>query len=185
MDRWNRLSHTLTHHAGTKRFFGLIVVLVAIWGVVGVIDGPNRTWELVVTCGVPILTLFMVIVLQHAQNRDGKATHLKLNELLLALEAPDNRLIRAGDLGDEELDRLGDQYAVHAEHADRAKDAKDAKDAEHAEHAGHAGHAGHAEHAEHAEHAKDAEQAEHAEHAEHADHAQHAKDAEQAEHVGS
>lgn len=110
MDRWNRASHFLTHHAGSKHFFGMVAGLTAVWGLVGLVDGPSRTWELVVTCGVPILTLFMVVVLQHAQNRDSKATQIKLNELLLALEAPDSRIIRAGQLGDQELADLGQKY---------------------------------------------------------------------------
>jgi low affinity Fe/Cu permease len=114
MDRWNRASHALTHHAGSKQFFGVIVVLTAAWGAWGLVDEPTRRWELVVTCGVPILTLLMVVMLQHAQNRDSKAVQLKLNELLLALEAPDSRVIQAGNLGDEDLNRLGERYERQA-----------------------------------------------------------------------
>ncbi|CAN5740747.1 hypothetical protein BH10ACT1_BH10ACT1_01250 [soil metagenome] len=114
MDRWNRFAHRITHAAGTKTFFALVLGVMALWVADGVTYGPTRTWELSVTCGVPILTLLMVIVLQHAQNRDAKATQLKLNELLLALEAPDSRLIRAGHLGDDELARLSDRYEDRA-----------------------------------------------------------------------
>lgn len=110
MDRWNRVSQLLTHHAGSKRFFALVVVLTVVWGVVGLVAGPSRAWELAITCGVPILTLLMVIVLQHSQHRDSKASQLKLNELLVALEEPDSRIIRAEALGDSELNRLGGEY---------------------------------------------------------------------------
>jgi low affinity Fe/Cu permease len=110
MDRWNRFAHAITHFAGTKRFFAVVVVLLAVWAVDGLVAGSSRPWELCVTCGVPILTLLMVIVLQHAQNRDSKAIQLKLNELLLALDQPDSELIRAGHLGDEELNELGERY---------------------------------------------------------------------------
>ena len=114
MDRWNRFAHRLTHLAATKAFFGVVVLLIAVWGVVGLLFGSSRPWELLVTCGVPILTLLIVIVLQHAQNRDSKAIQLKLNELLLALEEPDTELIRAGHLGDEELNELGARYERRA-----------------------------------------------------------------------
>jgi low affinity Fe/Cu permease len=110
MDRWNRFSHAITHYSGTKTFFAVVVVLLVAWGIDGLVAGTNRGWELCVTCGVPILTLLMVIVLQHAQNRDSKAIQLKLNELLLALDQPDSKLIRAGHLGDEELAELGARY---------------------------------------------------------------------------
>ncbi len=110
MDRWNRVSHTLTHHAGSKQFFGLATAAAVGWALYGALVSSGRSWELVVTCGVPILTLLMVIVLQHAQNRDAKATQLKLNELLLALDAPDTKMIHAGHLGDEELNDLAEAY---------------------------------------------------------------------------
>ena len=54
MDPWNRISHTLTHHAGSKWFFGAVAVLTVAWAVVGLVAGPSRAWELSVTCGVPI-----------------------------------------------------------------------------------------------------------------------------------
>ena len=114
MDRWNRFSHAITHYAGSKRFFAFVLVLVAVWAALGFAFGSDRPWELAITCGVPILTLLMVIVLQHAQNRDSKAIQLKLNELLLALDQPDTELIRAGHLGDEELNELGDRYERRA-----------------------------------------------------------------------
>ena len=120
MDRWNRVSHRLTHHAGSKGFFAVVVVLVMVWGVIGAVNGPSRAWELSVSCGVPLLTLLMVIVLQHAQNRDSKAAQLKLNELLLALDEPDSTLIHAGHLGDEELDDLGDRYGDSADELARS-----------------------------------------------------------------
>ena len=114
MDRWNRAAHTLTHHAGSKQAFLGVVVLALAWGTLGVVAGPSRTWELLVTCGVPIATLLLVVVLQHTQNRDTKATQLKLNELLLALEEPDDEIVKAGGLGDEELDRVAEVHTQRA-----------------------------------------------------------------------
>ena len=75
----------------------------------------SRAWELLATCGVPIVTLLMVIVLQHSQNRDTQSLQIKLNELLLALEEPDDQIIHAGRLGDDELDDL------HARQTERAQ----------------------------------------------------------------
>lgn len=114
MDTWNRLAHLVTHHAGSKHAFGVALALVLVWVSIGMGAGPTRAWELVVTCGVPIVTLLMVIVLQHTQNRDTQALQIKLNELLLALEEPDDQIIHAGRLGDEALHNL------HARQTERA-----------------------------------------------------------------
>ena len=126
MDTWNRLAHLITHHAGSKQAFAVAFGFVVVWAGVGIAAGPGRTWELIVTCGVPLVTLLMVIVLQHTQNRDTQALQVKLNELLLALEQPDNQIIHAGRLGDEELDDL---HASQTERADSSGvDARGARD---------------------------------------------------------
>lgn len=114
MDTWNRFAHVVTHHAGSKHAFGFALVLLALWAGVGLGAGPTRTWELVVTCGVPIVTLLMVILLQHTQNRDAQALQIKLNELLLALEEPDDQIVHAGRLGDDELDALDARHTKRA-----------------------------------------------------------------------
>ena len=115
MDTWNRLAHVVTHHAGSKHAFGVALALVVLWAGIGIATGATRAWELLVTCGVPIVTLLMVIVLQHTQNRDTQALQIKLNELLLALEEPDDQIIHAGRLGDEELDDLDARHTRRAE----------------------------------------------------------------------
>jgi low affinity Fe/Cu permease len=114
VDNWNRLAHRVTHHTGSKHAFGVALVLVLVWLWIGLAAGPTRAWELVVTCGVPIMTLLMVIVLQHTQNRDTKSLQIKLNELLLALEEPDDQIIHAGRLGDEALDNLDERQRAQA-----------------------------------------------------------------------
>jgi low affinity Fe/Cu permease len=111
---WNRLAHAVTHHTGSKQAFAFTLVLAVGWAVAGVVGEPTRTWELAITCGVPILTLLMVLVLQHTQNRDTQAIQVKLNELLLALEEPDDQIIHAGRLGDEELDDLEARHTARA-----------------------------------------------------------------------
>src|SRR5688572_9368613 len=57
VDTWNRLAHLITHHAGSKHAFGVALALILAWAAAGISAGPTRTWELTVTCGVPILTL--------------------------------------------------------------------------------------------------------------------------------
>ncbi|MBA2282397.1 MAG: low affinity iron permease family protein [Acidimicrobiia bacterium] len=115
MNRYSRIAHAITHHAGSPQAFGVVVGLTLGWIMVGLASGASRAWELTITCGVPILTLLMVIVLQHAQNRDSKSIDIKLNELLLTLEEPDSEVIHSRHLADNDLEALDQRHVEQAE----------------------------------------------------------------------
>src|SRR5262249_34143447 len=70
----------------------------------------SDTWQLVINTGTTIVTFLMVFLIQHAQNRDVKALHLKLNELVAAVSRASNQLIDAEDLSDDEIDALATRY---------------------------------------------------------------------------
>ena len=63
----------------------------------------SDTWQLVINTGTTIITFLMVFLIQRAQNKDSLAIHLKLNELVAALEGASNRLIDVEDLSEAEL----------------------------------------------------------------------------------
>jgi len=56
-------------------------------------------------------------VIQHAQNKDMRALHLKLNEIIAATEGASNRLIDVEDLTDRELDHLWTRFCKLAREA--------------------------------------------------------------------
>ena len=114
MDRYSRAAHTVTRYAGSPQAFGVVIGFTIGWILFGVLSGASRAWELVITCGIPIITLLMVIVLQHAQNRDTKAIDIKLNELLLALEEPNSEVIHSRHLADADLDELDHEHVEEA-----------------------------------------------------------------------
>src|SRR3954449_12776303 len=95
MQLFTRLAHRITAVAGSLHGMVVLVVALAAWVIWGVAAHWNRPWELAVALGAPILTLFMLILLQHAQNREAQALQLKLNELILALREPDARVVDA------------------------------------------------------------------------------------------
>src|SRR5437588_5846472 len=106
MRLFSRLTRGATNFAGSARAVVVLVAVVVAWLVWGAASHFARPWELAMTAGAPVLTLVMLVLLQHAENRDSRATHLKLNELLLALEEPDHKVVRVEREPDEELDRL-------------------------------------------------------------------------------
>jgi low affinity Fe/Cu permease len=54
----------------------------------------------------------MVFLIQHTQNRDAAAVHLKLDELLRAVREADTALIDVEDQSDEEIAELKRLYAA-------------------------------------------------------------------------
>ena len=64
----------------------------------------SDTWQLVINTGTTIVTFLMVFLIQRAQNKDARAIHLKLNELIASLRGPSNRLVDVEELTEKELD---------------------------------------------------------------------------------
>jgi low affinity Fe/Cu permease len=70
----------------------------------------SDTWQLVINTGTTIVTFLMVFLIQNTQNRDAKAMHLKLDELIRAVQGARNRLVDLEKLSDEELKQLEEQF---------------------------------------------------------------------------
>lgn len=97
--------------------FSLAVLTVVVWGLTGPLFRFSDTWQLVINTGTTIVTFLMVFLIQHTQNRDSQAMHLKLDELIRALEGAHNALLDLEELTQEDLDRLRAQYEELARRA--------------------------------------------------------------------
>ena len=105
-----RFSHEATQATGTSYAFVVAVAVIVIWGVTGPLFGFSDTWQLVINTGTTIVTFLMVFLIQRAQNKDAVAIHLKLNEIVAAMEGASNRLIDAEDLSEDEINALHNYY---------------------------------------------------------------------------
>jgi low affinity Fe/Cu permease len=105
-----RVAEKTSQATGSFWAFGLAVITIVIWSATGPIFGFSDTWQLVINTGTTIITFLMVFVIQHAQNKDTRALHLKLNEIIAALEGASNRLIDVEELTDAELLVLHERY---------------------------------------------------------------------------
>jgi low affinity Fe/Cu permease len=90
-------------------FLGAAGVVVA-WAVSGPLFHFRDTWQLVINTGTTIVTFLMVFLIQNTQNRDARALHLKLDELLRAQAAARDELIDVEEGTDAELDALQRTY---------------------------------------------------------------------------
>src|ERR1041384_2649865 len=109
-DTFARLAEKASQATGSFWAFCVAVLVVAVWAVTGPFFDFSATWQLVINTGTTIVTFLMVFLIQHAQNKENLALHLKLNELIAATRGASNRLIDVEDLTDHELEILYDRY---------------------------------------------------------------------------
>jgi low affinity Fe/Cu permease len=98
-----RLAATVTVWAGSSWGFGAALAVVLVWLLSGPLFQWSDTWQLVINTGTTIVTFLMVFLVQRTQNKESLAIHLKLNELVAAVQGASNRLIDVEDLTEEEL----------------------------------------------------------------------------------
>jgi low affinity Fe/Cu permease len=103
---WGKAARMTVEATGSVWAFLAAVLIILAWALTGPIFRFSDTWQLVINTGTTIVTFLMVFLIQHSQNRDTKALHIKLNELIAAVEGASNRLIDVEDLDEEDLARL-------------------------------------------------------------------------------
>jgi low affinity Fe/Cu permease len=81
---FQRFSTAVSAAAGSAYAFSGAVLIVIVWAITGPIFGFSDTWQLVINTGTTIVTFLMVFLIQNSQNRDVRALHLKLDELLVS-----------------------------------------------------------------------------------------------------
>jgi low affinity Fe/Cu permease len=97
---------------GSAWAFGIAILIIVIWGLTGPAFHYSNTWQLIINTGTTIVTFLMVFLIQNTQNRDAKAAHLKLDELIRALKGARNELIDLEKLADEDLTSLEKQFEL-------------------------------------------------------------------------
>jgi len=95
-------------------FIGCLALLL-LWGLSGPLFGFSDTWQLLINTSTTIITFLMVFLIQNTQNRDNDALHAKLDELIRAVEAADNKYIGIEHLTDEELKKILEEVEKNAE----------------------------------------------------------------------
>ena len=113
------MARRVTFWTGTSQAFGTAVAVVLIWALLGPVFNFSDTWQLVINTGTTIVTFLMVFLIQRSQNKDSQAIHLKLNEIVAALQGASNRLINVEDLTEDEVQLLHRHYQRLGELAQR------------------------------------------------------------------
>jgi low affinity Fe/Cu permease len=107
---------------GSAWAFVIALLIIVVWAVTGPTFHYSDTWQLIINTGTTIVTFLMVFLIQNTQNRDAKAVHLKLDELIRALGPARNRLVDLEKLSDDELKELEGEFEKLRKKAEGAKE---------------------------------------------------------------
>lgn len=109
---------------GSPYAFILSLVLVIVWGFSGRFFNYSDSWQLLINTSTTIATFLMVFLIQNTQNRDAKAIHLKLDELIKAVKGARTGLVNLEELSDEDLNNLETEFRRLQEHYAKRKSNK-------------------------------------------------------------
>lgn len=105
---------------GSSWAFIIAFMVVVVWAITGPLFNFSDTWQLVINTGTTIVTFLMVFLIQNTQNRDTKAMHIKLDELIRATRDARNTLMNVEDMSEEDLKNQKEEFErvaqLHAEH---------------------------------------------------------------------
>lgn len=109
-ESFRRFSCTTAECLGCHWAFGTALALIVLWAITGPWFHYSDTWQLVINTATTIVTFLMVFLIQNTQNRDAKALHLKLDELIRSTSKARNALVNLENLTDEELATLQAEF---------------------------------------------------------------------------
>ena len=109
-DRFRRFANASAIAMGSSWAFGLAIVVILIWAVSGPVFGFSDTWQLIINTGTTIVTFLMVFLIQSSQNRDSKAIHLKLDELVRAVAKARTGLMGLETMTEEEIHIIEQEF---------------------------------------------------------------------------
>jgi|SRR5581483_3280987 len=95
---------------GTKWAFLAALLIIVLWLASGPYFSYSDTWQLIINTGTTVVTFLVVFLIQNTQNRDARAIHLKLDEIIKSIDAAQNEMIDIEHLSDDELQNLADKY---------------------------------------------------------------------------
>ena len=119
---FEKFANWATLATGSSAAFIIAIAVIIIWGVTGPVFHYSDTWQLIINTGTTIVTFLMVFLIQKSQNKDSRAIHLKLNELIASHQGSSNRMVDIEELSERELDALHKFYVQLSELAEKESD---------------------------------------------------------------
>jgi len=117
---FGRIAKWTARTSGHPAAFGAAILLIVGWAILGPLFHFSDTWQLVINTWTTIVTFLMVFLIQNTQNRDAKAIHLKLDELIRAKHGARNKMVDLENCTDEELEEIEREFKRVRRRAERA-----------------------------------------------------------------
>ncbi|MFZ1721145.1 MAG: low affinity iron permease family protein [Microgenomates group bacterium] len=122
-DIFGKLAARVSRATGSVWATLLAVTIVIAWFAVGPFFHYSSTWQLFINTMTTVVTFLMVFLIQNTQNRDTRAVHLKLDELIRAVKGARLHLLETEALGDSELEAIHQEYvAIHDKYLKKLED---------------------------------------------------------------
>jgi low affinity Fe/Cu permease len=123
-DWFGKIAARTSGWVGSPAAFVVAIALVILWAALGPHYHYSDTWQLIINTGTTVVTFLIVFLIQNTQNREARALHLKLDEVIRSIQAAHNDMIDIEKLSDGELAKLAKQYEhFRQEYETRSKDA--------------------------------------------------------------
>ena len=116
-EMFRKFAHQSAQAVGSPWAFFIALATIVIWGLSGPRFHYSDTWQLVINTATSLSTFLVVFLIQNTQNRDSKVIHLKLDELIRALQPARTSLVQMEELSDAELDNLQHEFQKLRDHA--------------------------------------------------------------------
>ena len=107
---FHRFAARIAGIVGSPWAFLVALVTVVAWAISGPLFHFSDTWQLVINTSTTIITFLIVFLIQNTQNRDARALHLKLDELIASTDKARDRLIDLEHCTDDELQELEHEF---------------------------------------------------------------------------
>lgn len=119
---FSEFANNVARHSGRPSVFVSALLIVIVWAATGPLFKYSDTWQLVINTGTSLLTFLMVFLLQNTQNRDSRATQIKLDELLRAMKGARNELVDLQNVSEQELTHYCEEFKrLHLRYAEALK----------------------------------------------------------------
>ena len=119
---FRKFAHTTSDLVGSPWAFAVGLVAILAWAATGPIFQYSDTWQLIINTSTTIVTFLMVFIIQNTQNRDAKAIHLKLDELIRGVKGARTEMVALETCTDEELAAFQKEFEkLHARLTRRAE----------------------------------------------------------------